>query len=152
MKLKNNIIKYIFLSSILLICSNSSKLLSQDNIPEPTSSYQPAESLLWLNSYGNIQLTDNLLWIAQTHIRFRETENTPVIGQLTQIYNRHALSYIVSEQFNASLGGVLRLDFNPNTRENQSSMIPEWRIWHEYMFAMPFPSLMVYHRLRVEHR
>jgi len=124
----------------------------QADTPERPTFRTPL-SRLWLNSYGNIRLTDKLFWIAQTHIRFQENNTTKFAGQLAQVYNRHAISYFFSKKFRTSLGGVVRLNFNPNgVPETEQAMVPEWRIWHEYLFAMPFPRLMVYHRLRVEHR
>jgi len=127
-------------------------LFGQDSSPGEPATIKPSTTRLWFNSYGNIQLKDNLFWVAQTHIRFQESERLPMFGQLAQVYNRHALNYVFSKKFNLSLGGVLRLNFNPDQQANQKSMVPEWRIWHEYQFAMPFPRLMVYHRLRIEHR
>ena len=117
------------------------------------SHYKKPSTGLWMNTYGNIRLTDRLFWIAQTHFRFEEQGNTEFVGQIGQIYNRHAISYLVSKKFNASLGGVLRLNFNTSSEtEMQRSMVPEWRIWHQYLFAMPMNQLMVYHRIRIEHR
>ena len=31
-------------------------------------------------------------------------------------------------------------------------MVPEWRIWHQYQFAMPVGIATAYHRFRIEHR
>jgi len=68
------------------------------------------------------------------------------------LYNRHAIGYIHSKKFNFSLGGVLRLNFNTDEISTDRELVPEWRIWHQYMFAMPLSSIMFYHRLRIEHR
>lgn len=52
-----------------------------------------------------------------------------------------------------SLGGVLRVNFNTaEILENEKPSVPEFRIWHEYLFAVPMPRLNVYHRIRLEHR
>ncbi len=106
----------------------------------------------WINTYGNIRLSNRFYWIAQTHFRFQETEKTPFVGQLAQIYNRHAIGYIYSKKFNVSLGGVLRFNFNTDEDSEDKNLVPEWRIWHQYMFAAPVSSLLFYHRIRVEHR
>jgi len=108
---------------------------------------------MWINTYGNFQLSDRFFWVAQTHFRFQETEEIPMVGQLAQIYNRHAISYLYSKKLSLSLGGVLRL--NRNTNQNavgQTDWTTEWRIWEEFQFAIPFPRLMLYHRIRIEHR
>ncbi|MEM7107830.1 MAG: DUF2490 domain-containing protein [Bacteroidota bacterium] len=118
---------------------------SESQIEEPVTR-------LWINTYGNIRLTKRLFWVAQTHFRFQETDDTPFIGQWAQIYNRHAISYLYSKNLTISLGGVLRINFNSDQDENERRTVPEWRIWHQYQFAMPFPRFMVYHRLRIEHR
>jgi len=118
------------------------------------SVYKEPITLLWINTYGNIRLTDRLFWIAQTHFRFQEKGDTPFAGQMAQVYNRHAISYLFSKKLNVSLGGVLRVNFNTSetAAEDERTSVPEWRIWHQYQFAMPFSRLMVYHRIRIEHR
>lgn len=122
---------------------------------EPSESiFKEPKTKLWLNTYGNIRIGKRLFWVAQTHFRFEESKNTPYIGQIGQLYNRHAIGYIYSKYFNVSLGGVLRLNFNTNETpaNTDRNLIPEWRIWHQYMFAQPISSWMFYHRIRIEHR
>ncbi len=108
---------------------------------------------MWVNTYGNMRLTDRLFWVAQTHFRFQQTETVPLAGQIAQVYNRHALSYLFSKRFIMSLGGVLRINFNTDEIPvNERRTVPEWRIWHEYQFSLPLSRLMIYHRIRLEHR
>ena len=115
--------------------------------------YKEPITTLWINTYGNIRLTDRLFWIAQTHFRFQEKGNTPFAGQMGKFYNRHALSYMFSKKFSASLGGVVRVNYNTSEiSKGRKNSVPEWRIWHQYKFAMPMSNFMVYHRLRLEHR
>jgi len=116
------------------------------------SIYEDPTTRVWYNTYGNIRISKRLFWDAQTHFRFQETENAPFMGQIAQIYNRHAIGYIYSKKFNFSLGGVLRLNFNTNEASTDRNLVPEWRIWHQYQFAQPLSSLMIYHRIRIEHR
>ncbi|MGB5981429.1 MAG: DUF2490 domain-containing protein [Nonlabens sp.] len=139
--------------SMLVALFVSNTLLAQDEIilPEETIFKEPV-SKLWLNTYGNIRISKKLFWVAQTHFRFQETEDTPFVGQIGQIYNRHALGYIYDEKINFALGGVLRLNYN--TAENGSSdvVLPEYRIWHQYQLAMHVGRAVAYHRFRIEHR
>jgi len=116
------------------------------------SKFKEPVTKLWVNTYGNIRISKRLFWVAQTHFRFEETEETPWVGQIAQVYNRHAIGYIYSKKFNASLGGVLRLNFNTDQTSTDKNLVPEWRIWHQYMYAMPLSSAMFYHRIRIEHR
>lgn len=116
------------------------------------SEYQDPTSRVWVNTYGNIRIGKRFFWDAQTHFRFQETEATPWIGQVAQIYNRHAIGYIYDKKTNFSLGGVLRVNFNTNEGSTDRNVVPEWRIWHQYQFAMPLYSAMLYHRIRIEHR
>ena len=120
-------------------------------LPEQ-SEFKDPKSRIWFNTYGNIRISKRLFWDAQTHFRFEETENTPFIGQIGQIYNRHAIGYIYSKNINFSLGGVLRVNFNTDEASEDKNVVPEWRIWHQYQFAMPVYSAMIYHRIRIEHR
>jgi len=126
---------------------------SGEELPEESYFKEPT-SKVWINSYGKIRISKRLYWDAQTHFRFQETENTPFVGQVAQVYNRHALGYIYSKKVNFSLGGVLRLNFNTNESPEleDRNLVSEWRIWHQYQFAQPVYRAMVYHRLRIEHR
>ncbi len=143
--------KKIFYATGILICLGGSLRAQERDLPETTLFKDPV-SRLWFNTYGNIRVSDHLFWVAQTHFRFQESEGIPFAGQIAQVYNRHALSYLFSKKFVASLGGVLRLNFNTNQSSLDRPFVPEWRIWHEYQFAMPLSRLMVYHRIRIEHR
>lgn len=118
---------------------------SQAKYKEPLTKY-------WINTYGNIRISKKLFWVAQTHFRFQETEGTPFVGQIGQIYNRHALGYIYSKKTNFTLGGVIRLNYDTSEEGNNESFIPEYRIWHQYQFAMEIGSSVAYHRFRIEHR
>ena len=139
--------------SILWICfSISSPAQESKESFASESKYKEPETKVWINTYGNVRISKRLFWVAQTHFRFLETENTPFVGQVAQIYNRHAIGYIHSKKFNFSLGGVLRLNFNTDPDSVDRNLVPEWRIWHQYMFAMPLSSIMFYHRIRIEHR
>lgn len=123
----------------------------EDTRPDESQIEEPVTQL-WLNTYGNIRLSNRLFWIAQTHFRFSETNTQPFAGQVAQIYNRHAISYLFNKNFVASLGGVLRINFDTSDEVHDNTAVPEWRIWHQYKFAMPLSGVMVYHRLRIEHR
>ncbi len=116
------------------------------------SKYKDPVTRTWFNTYGNIRISKRLFWDAQTHFRFVETESTPYLSQIGQIYNRHAIGYIYSKKFNASLGGVVRINFNTDPASPDRNVVPEWRIWHQYQFALPLGSSMIYHRIRIEHR
>ncbi|RZS92263.1 DUF2490 domain-containing protein [Aquimarina brevivitae] len=142
---------YKYLSFVMMCCCYALTNAQQ----EPTEAkFKESVSRVWVNTYGNIRISERLFWVAQTHFRFEETEDTPFVGQVGQIYNRHAIGYIYNKYFNISVGGVLRLNFNTaaNPAPIDRNLVPEWRIWHEYMFAMPLSSMMFYHRLRIEHR
>lgn len=135
----------------LMTCLFSGRVMAQDERAE----LQDPSTGLWINNYGKFRFTDKLFWIGQFHYRRAESEQVPVVGNMAQIYNRHAINYMFSERFNVSLGGVLRLDYNQNPDPEaleQENMVPEWRIWHEYLFVVPFDRFMVYHRFRMEHR
>lgn len=116
------------------------------------STYKEPVSKVWFNTYGIIRISKRLFWDAQTHLRLEETEATPFVGQVGQIYNRHAIGYIHSKYFNVSLGGVLRLNFNTDETSLDRNLVPEWRIWHQYQFAQSLSNMMIYHRIRIEHR
>ncbi len=108
---------------------------------------------LWLGSYYKFRLSEKWFWRAEFHYRTIGTEQTPFVGQLAQIYNRHAISYIFSPNFNVALGAVFRLDFSPDPNDSDlTPMILEPRIWHEYMFVMPLSNMQLFHRIRIEHR
>jgi len=146
----------LLLRTILVITAVSfTPSLSAQEQPEilpEASKFKDVKTKLWINTYGNIRISKRLFWIAQTHFRFDEKDDTPYVGQIAQIYNRHAIGYIYNKKFNISLGGVLRLNFDTGDRSEDENMIPEFRIWHQYQFAVPVWSAMAYHRIRIEHR
>jgi len=120
-------------------------------LPE-TSQYKEPKTKVWFNTYGNIRIGKRFFWDAQTHLRLEETKNTSFFGQVGQIYNRHAIGYIFNKKTDVRLGGVVRINFNTDEDSEDRNVVPEWRIWHQYQFAMPFYSAMFYHRIRIEHR
>ncbi|GAA0873389.1 hypothetical protein GCM10009117_25360 [Gangjinia marincola] len=129
----------------------SLKAQEAETLPEE-SIYKDPVSKYWINTYGNIRVSKKLFWVAQTHFRFQETEDVPFAGQVAQVYNRHALGYIYDEKTNFALGGVLRLNANTNEEDDDKSLIPEWRIWHQYQFASKVGRAVMYNRFRIEHR
>ena len=138
---------------LALLAAGIAGVRAQEDVILPEASeYKEPLSKLWINTYGNIRISKRLFWDAQTHFRLQETENTPFFGQVGQIYNRHAIGYIYNKSFNMALGGVLRVNFNTDEASEDRKVVPEWRIWHQYQFAMPVSTFMVYHRIRIEHR
>ncbi|MFA0964334.1 DUF2490 domain-containing protein [Roseivirga sp. BDSF3-8] len=149
--MKRPIYKFQLVLALLITCAGL-QAQAQDSQPPEQSEYKEPVTRLWINTYGNFRLSKRLFWIAQTHFRFQEKGDTPFAGQIAQVYNRHAISYLLSKSFNMSVGGVLRVNFNTQDSPSGKRSVPEWRIWHEYQFAMPLERLMVYHRIRLEHR
>lgn len=142
--IKNQVFTTVLFSVLFVFYSNAQT---------QTARFSDITSKLWINTYGNIQLKNNFFWDFQTHFRFQEKDNVPMVGQLAQIYNRQGLGYIFSKKFNATLGFVYRLNNNlDDVAINEKNSNSEWRIWHQYQFAIPFPRLIVYHRFRLEHR
>ncbi len=144
--------RLLFLLGFVVLLWIPAGLKAQDQGRPTESQIEEPLTLLWINTYGNIRLSNRLFWVAQTHFRFQETDTRPFAGQIAQVYNRHAISYLFNKSFVASFGGVLRINFNTSDEEKDNNSVPEWRIWHQYKFAMPLSRVMVYHRLRVEHR
>ena len=139
---------WVLLIAGLLSCA---QLYAQD--PAPTAKFKDPSTALWVNTYGNIRVSDRLFWIAQTHFRFAGTDATPFAGEIAQLYNRHAVSYLFSKKFRVSVGGVLRVNFNTGgIDDGEQRTVPEWRIWHEYLWAVPLDRAYFYHRIRLEQR
>jgi hypothetical protein len=140
-----------FIVTLLFICAPFLGYVAKAQ--ESVSKFEDPTTLLWLGSYNKFRLGEKLFWRAEFHYRRTEFEDMPFVGRMAQIYNRHALNYIVSPQFNISVGPVLRLDFTPDPdNPNFNTVVAEPRIWHEYMFVMPWPRFQMYHRIRIEHR
>ena len=152
MRINNQLTLVLFIFKILFACSLANAQTTPEILPEESKFKEPTTKY-WINTYGNMRISKKFFWVAQTHFRFQETEDTPFVGQVGQIYNRHALGYIYSNKINFALGGVLRLNFNTGDDvDDQSNLVPEWRIWHQYQFAMPVGIAVAYHRFRIEHR
>lgn len=141
----------VLLVSFVLLSQN----ISAQNVAgfPDASIYDDLNTSLWLGSYGNFRITDKFFWAGELHYRRTEHNGIPYVGRIAQIYNRHGLKYVYSKNLSATLGGVLRLNFTPRPGDSDFNfMVTEPRIWYEFLFAMPFPRLMLYHRLRFEHR
>jgi hypothetical protein len=120
--------------------------------PDEADFGDPVTSL-WLGSYLNARVTNKFFWAGELHVRTDQTDETPFVGRMGQIYNRHGVKYLFSKNFSATVGGVLRLNFTPQPGNPEfKPLVLEPRIWHEYLFAIPLERIMVYHRLRIEHR
>ncbi len=127
--------------------------MGQDQVVANEKSFETPETFLWLSSYNNFRISDKVFWVAQLHYRRTEYEGLDFIGRMAQLYNRHAISYMVSSNISVSLGGVLRLDYSPQPGNDLfEPLVYEPRIWHEYLFVMPSPRYQIYHRIRLEHR
>lgn len=75
-----------------------------------------------------------------------------MVGYISKIYNRHGLTYVHSKKFSVTAGGVLRLNLAKAEGPEVQRLVLEPRLWHQYIFAIPFDRFMVYHRIRIEHR
>ena len=145
---KNHFFCYL---AVMIFGFSTFQMTAQER-PDESQIKSPTTSL-WLGTYGKFRIGEKLYWDAQFHYRTNEFEGTPYVGRLAQIYNRHGLNYYFTPNFSATLGGVLRLNFNQNPGNSDfESVRLEPRIWHEYLFSMPFERFIVYHRLRFEHR
>jgi hypothetical protein len=140
---------FIVLSLILFLSKGHAQ---EYNIPDEAI-FEDIGTNMWIGSYNKFRVGEKWIWDAQHHYRRGGYNGVPFVGRMTQFYNRHAITYIVNKQFNVTAGGVLRLNFTPQPGNPDFAKIRyEPRFWHEYMFIMPFPRLMIYHRLRFEHR
>lgn len=141
--------KYIF---IFLIVFSYNSLKAQEESTNYLGFDDPERSL-WLGSYMNFRITDKFFWAGEFHYRRTEYNEIPYVGRMGQIYNRHGIKYVASKNFSTTVGGVLRLNFSPEPGNTDfRDLVLEPRIWHEYVFAIPFERFMVYHRMRFEHR
>ncbi len=115
--------------------------------------FEDLNYLLWAGSYNQFRLSDKFFWRAEFHWRRTGTDEVPVVGRQTQIYNRHAIMYLPSPTFNVSLGVVLRLDFTTRPADEMFEyVVPEPRFWQEFMWIIPHPKYQIFHRIRTEQR
>lgn len=133
-----------------ILFTNVHLVISQD---DRSAVFEDLGTNLWIGSYNKFRLSEKIFWRGEFHYRRSGHDGIPYIGRIAQIYNRHAINYIVSPTFNVSIGGVLRLDFTSDPGNDlMEYVVPEPRIWHEYLFIMPHPKYQMFHRIRIEHR
>lgn len=137
--------------TFVLVLLGASRVDAQDR---PTSSrIQAPDNAMWLGTYLNARISEKFFWAGELHFRTEGFEDTPYLGRMGQIYNRHGIKYVHSKKFSATVGGVLRLNFSPSPgNPDFNNLVLEPRLWHEYVFALPLGRAMVYHRIRIEHR
>lgn len=134
---------------LILFLSSCFHLNAQELEPE----FEPLATNLWLSSYNKFRIGDKLYWAGEMHYRRIGSSSTPYVDRMAQIYNRHGLNYVVSPNFNFTVGGVFRLNFTPQPGNPEyDPLYIEPRIWHQYLFVLPFPRFMLYNRIRIEHR
>ncbi|MEX1191542.1 MAG: DUF2490 domain-containing protein [Brumimicrobium sp.] len=146
----NRISKKYGIIAFALICITQMSIAQE----YPTeSTFDEAENELWFGTYGNFRLTEKFYWAGEFHTRMKGSKETPLVDHVSKLYNRHGIKYVHSKKFSATVGGVLRLNFSKYGNEGENkALVLEPRIWHEYVFAMPFERFMIYHRIRIEHR
>jgi hypothetical protein len=137
----------LFLNILLLFTSVN--IYSQVN----SAKFQAPTNNLWIGNYNKIKIGNKLYWDAQLHVRTIQSNKVAIVGQMAQIYNRHGISYVPNNKISITAGPVLRIDFSPDpSNKSLKKIILEPRIWHEYVFSMPFNRFNLYHRIRIEHR
>jgi hypothetical protein len=141
---------------VLLLLFSYANVRSQESFPTESVFKKPTTAA-WLNSYWNVRFSEKFFWAAEVHYRMSETPNVPFVGRVGQLYNRHGIKYMFSKKLNITAGFVLRMNFNPEPGNDAfETMVLEPRLWHEYLFGMPFQyagvDFVAYHRLRFEHR
>jgi hypothetical protein len=124
---------------------------AQTETPKSSRFYAPT-SIFWLNTYGNIKLSDKFYWVVQTHFRTVGDDKQLFVNRMAQQYNRHAISYKFSSALVGCFGGVVRLNFGDTEEFISHRIVPEWRIWQELQFSVPVGRNIFYHRIRVEQR
>lgn len=146
----NNILR-IF---IFLICLFTFSTKTQAQQTRPSSSrFEDPINGVWMGNYGVFRISEKLFWTAELHYRRVGTDNVPIVGRMGQVYNRHGIQYLFSKDFVATAGMVLRFDWSPDKDNDMlQRVIQEPRFWHEYLWVARYPRLIVYHRLRFEHR
>lgn len=123
---------------------------------ESSKIYAPYTAL-WKGTYSTLRIADKWFYEAQHHFRFASFEETPYVGRLDKIYNRHAITYKLSDHFLITAGPVLRINFSPIPGDKHYEKITlEPRIWHQYAFVkkdyLVGRQYVIQHRLRFEHR
>ncbi|WKV12117.1 DUF2490 domain-containing protein [Marivirga harenae] len=134
---------------LIIFLSSCFHINAQELEPE----FEAMGTNLWLSSYNKFRIGDKLYWAGEMHYRRIGSSTTPYVDRMAQIYNRHGLNYVVSPNFNFTVGGVFRLNFTPQpSNPEYDPLYVEPRIWHQYLFVLPFPRFMLYNRIRIEHR
>jgi hypothetical protein len=124
----------------------------EDGRPDQ-SIFEDMGTNLWIGSYNKFRIGEKWIWDAQHHYRRGGYNGIPYVGRMAQFYNRHAITYLLNRNINITAGGVVRMNYTPEPgNPDFERMVLEPRFWHEYMFIMPFPRFMLYHRIRIEHR
>lgn len=67
---------------LILGITNTTLAQETEKVLPKESKYKDPSTKTWINTYGNIRISKRLFWVAQTHFRFAETEDTPFVGQV----------------------------------------------------------------------
>lgn len=111
---------------------------------------------LWVGLYTKLRLSERIYYYAETHYRRQNSRDNRLdfAGRMNKFYNRHGLTYLVTNYFEITAGPVVVLRYTPDPGNPEyEPMVPEYRFWHQWLFIQPqMGRFKFYHQFRFEHR
>ncbi len=109
----------------------------------------------WNGLYLKLRLSDKWFWYQENHYRRRSSidNRSDFVGRMSQVYNRFGFTYLITDNFEVTVGPTLVWNFTPDPDDPdilESTIEP--RIWHQWLLTQPVGRVKVLHQFRFEHR
>ncbi len=134
---------------LLVIFSLPNYLQAQQSIPQKKEIEHTTG--FWLGSYTKYRLSNRLFYYGEYHLRKRNQ----FVNDMAQIYLRFGLTYLVNKNFEVTGGIVTPFYWAPTSSQddpNIDNVVPQYRLWQQFLLVQPFDRLKLYHTFRTEQR
>ena len=138
----------LFSSSLLIVLA---LLLSDGNVQAqiiPDEKKIKNTSEMWTGLYTKYRIKEYLYYYGEYHIRRKD-----FLNKMGQVYLRFGLSRVINKNFEITAGIVTPFYWAPNPDlPGVDKVVPQFRLWQQFLFIMPFDRFKIYHQIRVEQR
>lgn len=132
---------------VFLFCSNYGFVQNEYAIPLEKETSQTMEG--WLGLYTKYRLTDKFFYYGEYHYRRKN-----YMKEMGQVYLRFGATYLVNKNFELT-GGIVTPVYWANESmkgPNVDNVVPQFRLWQQFLFVQPFNRAKLYHQIRLEQR
>lgn len=137
--------------NLVLLGLGVEKVQAQDDEEKPERVVS-SRSELWTGLYTKYRIGEKLYYYGEYHVRTRDQ----LVQNMSQLYLRFGLSYIIDKSLEVTGGFVLPFYWAPpeyqEIEEPYDNVIPQYRLWQQFLFVQSVSRVKFYHQIRTEQR